>query len=607
MKGDLIRTAQNVGREKGRLRAAEHIWLMALPLSFLVLLWTSRNAPLGTAVCDDYAFLYRLTFHRPPDWFDSMGAAFYWRPLSRQLYFTLVGPWMLQFPWVAAAVNATLLLAIAFLLHRIARHFVSVPVATAVAVFPLLSEPARVLLGWPSGAQHLLSAAAVLLAMHEVLSGRLMTAALAALGGLLSHESAVLVLPMLPLVTWMRTRRLDTTGRAAAITATVAAAWGIGYALALRHGVRLPASSDMHSLAHQLPSLYGHAVIAALNLEDISSRSRLLLMCGYMGIVMAAVVLLATRSSRLQFAQLGPALFAADIWFALGLLPLVMLLPDWNAWRAWIPTLGFAVGTTALLGLVSPWLAAGWVTLKLVALLVSPTAGIAVSNLPPTSASHDSFAQIARLQRLASATRRVLLQHDPAFPRHASVCFVRTPFLAEYGLAGDNAIRVWYRDSTLEVQGIGEDPGLVRPFAAGIEFLPGESEIAMPIDADALWHFQLGLHAITQSDLRAADSLLVLTERDQERRKGTFLGAAIYKRGRIALLEGRLTAADSLNRVAESLGITPEDHWAFEAQLALRRGDRPAALAALQQLAEVAPDSPDASEVASRLGLKRIR
>jgi hypothetical protein len=412
---------------------------------------------------------------------------------------------------------------------------------------------------------------------------------------------------MLPFVTWMRTRRMDKTGWAAAITAAVAVAWGIGYSVALRHGVRLPAAADMHSLTRHVPALYGHAVIAALNLEDVSSHARLFLTFGYMVIVITAVVLMAVRTSRLQLAESGPALFAAGIWFALGLLPLAMLLPDWNAWRAWTPTLGFAVGTTALLGLVSPWLGGGWVALKLAALLASPIADIAVSNMPPISASHDSFAQIARLQRLASGTRRVLLQHDPTLPRHASVCFVRTPFLAEYGFAGENAIRVWYRDSTLELQGLGEEPGLVRPFAAGIEFLPGESEIAMPIDARALWHFQLGLRAITRSNLGAADSLLALTERDQARRKGTFLGATIYKRARIALRDGNLVAADSLNRVAESLGITPEDHWAFEAQLALRRRDRPAALTALQQLAEVAPESPDAIEVASSLGLKRIR
>src|SRR5437870_3368167 len=117
---------------------------------------------------------------------------------------------------------------------------------------------------------------------------------------------------------------------------------------------------------------------------------------------------------------------------------------------------------------VSPWLGVGWIALKLMALLASPTTDIAVSNMPPASASHDSFAQISRLQSLTSATRRVLLQHDPALPRGGVICLIRTPFQAEYGFQGENAIRVWYRDSTLKLGWLGAESGLVRPFVAGI-------------------------------------------------------------------------------------------------------------------------------------------
>src|SRR6266516_18729 len=52
-----------------------------------------ETARRGTTVLDDYAFLDRLTFQHPLDPFDSMAGAFYWRPLSRQLYFSLIGPW----------------------------------------------------------------------------------------------------------------------------------------------------------------------------------------------------------------------------------------------------------------------------------------------------------------------------------------------------------------------------------------------------------------------------------------------------------------------------------------------------------------------------------
>src|SRR5437773_6333216 len=74
--------------------------LMLFVLGLAALLWTTRGAPLGVPVADDYAFLDRLRFQHPLDPFDSMGATFYWRPLSRQVYFTLVGPFLLRAPWI---------------------------------------------------------------------------------------------------------------------------------------------------------------------------------------------------------------------------------------------------------------------------------------------------------------------------------------------------------------------------------------------------------------------------------------------------------------------------------------------------------------------------
>ena len=135
----------------------ERAWLLAIPLALLALLWSCHNALLGTAVADDYAFLANLTFQHPLDWLDSMGATFYWRPMSRQLYFSLVGPWLLQAPWLAATLHAALLALQALLLFRIARRFAPAPVAAAVAAFPLVSEQARVLLAWPSTFQDLCS------------------------------------------------------------------------------------------------------------------------------------------------------------------------------------------------------------------------------------------------------------------------------------------------------------------------------------------------------------------------------------------------------------------------------------------------------------------
>ena len=137
-----------------------------------------RGAPLGTPVLDDYSFLDRVTFQHPLDPFDSMGGAFYWRPLSRQLYFSLMGPWLLTAPRAVAALHVLLLVALYAAIFRSARRGFAAPVAAAIAAFPLVSEPARVLLGWPSAVQHLLAMLLAAAAIHEALAGRRLTAAL---------------------------------------------------------------------------------------------------------------------------------------------------------------------------------------------------------------------------------------------------------------------------------------------------------------------------------------------------------------------------------------------------------------------------------------------
>src|SRR5437773_122574 len=134
-----------VGAERSRVSDAA--WLLAVPLALVALLVACRGAPLGTAVADDYSFLARLAFQKPLDPFDSMGATYYWRPVSRQLYFSLVGPWLLAAPWVDALIHALLLGAIGVLVLRVTRRELAPSVAAAIAAGVVIAEPARVLLG----------------------------------------------------------------------------------------------------------------------------------------------------------------------------------------------------------------------------------------------------------------------------------------------------------------------------------------------------------------------------------------------------------------------------------------------------------------------------
>src|SRR5262245_6657059 len=179
---------QAASQGAGRVRVPEAVWLLAVPLALVALLIACRGAPLGTAVADDYSFLARLVFQRPLDPFDSMGATYYWRPISRQLYFSLVGPWLLAAPWGDAVVRPLLLGVVGALSFRSVRGDRPPPVAAPIAAGLVIADPARTLHGWPSGAQHLLAAVFALLAVHEAQARRLATATLAALAGVLSHE-----------------------------------------------------------------------------------------------------------------------------------------------------------------------------------------------------------------------------------------------------------------------------------------------------------------------------------------------------------------------------------------------------------------------------------
>ena len=80
------------------------------------------------------------------------------------------------------------------------------PLAAGLACFPLLAEPARIFLAWPSAAQHLLGAFFAALAIERAAAGSLFTSSAAALLALLSNEAAFVVLPALPLLAWFRTR-----------------------------------------------------------------------------------------------------------------------------------------------------------------------------------------------------------------------------------------------------------------------------------------------------------------------------------------------------------------------------------------------------------------
>lgn len=602
------RTRSRAAGSPARALAAP-AWLgpLAIVIAFAALLWACRGFTLGAAVADDYAFLWHGVFRQPLDPFDSMGATFYWRPLSRQVYFGLMGGALPNAPWVAALVNASLLIATAWLLHRIARRWLTPPLAAAVAVIPLLSEPARALLTWPCGAQHLLAGACATLAVHEVVAGRRTTAALAGLAGLLSHEAALFALLTLPAIAWWRGASGDGGARrraaltTAALVAGVLGAWAIGYAVARAHGVALPPRQDGAFPLVRLPDLAGRAARAGFNLEDLAADlagpARVLL--AVLGLVTLAAF--ARPGSRERLRRYVPAILIGLAVFLLGSLPLAWLLPDWNAWRAWIPMLGLVGALTLVCAAAAPWLALGFATLRLALLLIATPGPATVVPHLPRSDSDMSFGRLVRLQRTVESVRGSMLAEFPTLPRGAAVRYWEMPRFAEVGFQDQAALRVWYRDTTLTWSKFGGIASIDQPVDAMVEFMDFQPLPGYVLEPAAMRLYTAGWRAQVARQWETADSLLMLAQR-ATRTRWALAYAILNNRARIAVARNRREEARGFLEEYAALKGRDAGYWAVSAWIESGYGNLDAARAQVQRCLALDPRNPDGLKLAAQLG-----
>jgi hypothetical protein len=594
-------------------RAAPVPWALLGALAVLPLLWASRSPTLGMPVADDYLFLSRLAFERPLEFFGPMGAAYYWRPVSRQLYYLLVGPWLLRAPWVATLVALLLLLALYATLYRLARRGFSPPLAAAIACFPLLSEPARVLLLWPSAAQHLLGALFAALAVERAVAGGLVTSCAAALLAVLSNEAAAVVLPALPLIAWLRTRSPGGPAGAAAAAGRRALArwgggaivvgllWGAGYAVARGHGAGLPAGSG-GATAGALAEVVLQALVAQLGLEKLAPALQPPLFAGFVLLLAAGLAALVSPSARARVARGAPVWLGGLAWFAAAAVPLVFVRPDWNAWRTTVGALGLGFALAGGLALSAPRLVAGLVALRLATLLLAPVAPAVVSREPPASASSFSFERLVRLQRVVESARRALGPGVTTLPRAGVVRYREIPLLAEVGFHGQDALRVWSRDTTLRWARLHELGGDEGRTDAMLEFEPQWPWPGVRITAAAVRLRRLADRAATEGRPRAADSLYAAALLAQPGAAPVFSSLVTLAQAQIAWNAGDYARADSLGRASLALcGDNPAGH-ALAARLALLRGDAEAAREAVRRCLAIDPSDADGLRLARALG-----
>src|SRR6185503_5460541 len=138
--------------------------------------------------------------------------------------------------------------------------------------------------------QHLLAVLAVAITVHEAVAGRLWTAALAALAGLLSHDSAVFALPLLPAIAWLRARRVRDALPWAGAAIAVVLVWAIGYVVSRGHGVALPPASPGGFPIAGFGTVLARGFWAQLDLEDASSVKAAIFGTLYVTLAAIAVV-----------------------------------------------------------------------------------------------------------------------------------------------------------------------------------------------------------------------------------------------------------------------------------------------------------------------------
>ena len=554
-------------------------------------------------VADDYLFLSHLAFESPLDFFSPMGAAYYWRPVSRQLYFMLVGPWLLRAPWLASLLAALLLLALYAVLYRLARRRFDAPVAAALACFPLLAEPARIFLVWPSAAQHLLGALFAALAIERAAAGSLFTSSAAALLALLSNEAAFVVLPALPFVTWFRTRSGGKLARWSAGTLAVAALWGAGYAVARTHGAGLPPGAGAGLHAGPLWAVLVQAFVSQLGYEGLAPalRSPLLALCGLLAV--AALALSLRVEARRRIVRTAPALLGGLVWFAAGVTPLALLLPDWNAWRTTVASLGLGFSLTGWLALVSPPLAGTLVALRLAALLFAHPAPAVVTGEPVPTVSGLSLAQITRLQRVVESTRRELIPVIATLPPGGVVRYWQMPFLAEVGFSGDDALHVWARDTTLAWRRFGGAGGRYGRTDALVEYELTRAWPAVRITPEARRLYFAAYDATLSQQSAVADSCLEAARRAQHQDAPAFFGILAQNQAQIAIARHQYARCESLNQVALQFGGETSTYWSVAALLAVLHGDLPSARKDIRRCLALDPRDPDGLRLARDLGI----
>jgi tetratricopeptide (TPR) repeat protein len=581
-------------------------WAWVSAAAILPLWLGTIGAPRGEPAAEDFDLLRRALLEGGGSLFDGGGTLAFWRPISNQVYFRLLGETILAHPGRVALLHALLLAAAAVLLYRVMRRTWSGPVAAVAASFPLLAESTRALICWPS---HFVDVGAfffLALAIHERASRRLPTGLAALLSALLCKEPALIGALMIPFLPDRAPGAARERVRWLVGAGAVLVGWALAYQWVRAHaGLELPHGLERNPallrtpLATRLGWALGNSLRASFSL-GFERAHTFTALATILVAALAGIAILRSATARARFATVRSWAAWGAAWALASWLALASIFPIWSPYRAMLGSAGLGVAATAVAGAIHPGAALALGAVRLALFGLGPHTPAAISPEPPDRDAFIDYPRLVRLQNLMVVTRRALRERLPAVPHGSTIGFYSLPLSTEYAFGGGHAVQMWYRDSTLRwisLEQFRRDS--LQPVAAILQYQPRHRPQMVVLETGAVRAMFEGV-----AELRAgrwSEALATLARADslqRDRRARIFLGDVSGRRSYGLAQLSRWNEAEPLAR--EALAIAPEDVGA-RIVLALieqvRYHRRDVALAQLDTLLVMAPDYTEAIEL----------
>ncbi len=513
-------------------------WAWAALAVLVLVLARAWGVPFGEPVADDFDHLHYVLFSSDRSWWGGGGSASFWRPLAYQGYYGALTGVILSHPAWVSVLHTALAGVTILAMYDTLRRRVASPVALLASVFPWL-------LAWRAAA-----------------SGRLVLSLASLAAALLCKETAIVTAAVLPwLVPTGRGRRAWFVG-----TAAVALAWAAAYmavrsrlALELPHGLEAGLGPGMFLEPSRLMWAASGTWRALVSLPLAGSPADGFVVAALLAVLGGAFALFATSgAARARLATLSGVVLPTLAWGALSTLALVAVHPVWSPERVVFAALGLGTALVVTLSAARRAFAVALVALQIVMFALAPAPPARVTLAAPESGAFVDFQRLARLQRLMLEARTTLRREYPELPAGAHVAMLHPPLMADYA-AGDRALQVWYRDSTLRWirwEEMAQDEA--RSLNAAMEFQEHATPPFRRVEPRALRKLYAARDLVrAERFAEAADTLRLAGEllSDPE---------AHHVRGRIWGLRawclastGHVPAAESLARA--SLAIAPEN------------------------------------------------